>query len=97
MPSNNTVIYDSISPSAPFSLLCVKTRHFLKAKEKPTVVQHEKWHRSSFRPQKNAKRILKEAPKKNWNLQKSRGLMEGLEGIPASFGLPLGHIEVCSE
>ena len=45
-PSNNVVIYDSISPSVPsFSLLCVKTRHFLKAKEK-----HEKWHRSSFRP-----------------------------------------------
>ena len=47
LPSNNVVIYDSISPSVPFSLLCVKTRHFLKAKEK-----HEKWHRSSFRPSK---------------------------------------------
>ena len=82
LPSNNVVIYDSISPSVPFSLLCVKTRHFLKAKEK-----HKKWHRSSFRPLKNAKRILKEAPEKNWNLQKSRGLMEGFwEGFQRLLG-----------
>ena len=48
--------------------------------------------------QKNAKRILKEAPEKKLEFAKIEGINGGiLGGIPASFGLPLGHIEVCSE